>query len=243
MSRTYQRSIVIGASSGIGAEIARQLAAGGGRVAAVARDGDRLRALATEFPERILTQVHDVREVAAVPDLFRSLCDRLGGLDLVVYAAGVMPAVARDEFDTSKDRAMVETNLTGAMAWLNEAAQRFQGVRAGTIVGIGSVAGDRGRAGQPAYNATKAGLATYLEALRNRLSRHGVTVTTIKPGPTATPMTAHVDQSGMMDVRTAAARILRHASSGGERYLSPVHALIFAVLRHIPSRIFRRLEL
>src|SRR5258708_35076601 len=76
------------------------------------------------------------------------------------------------------------------MAWLNEAAPRFARAGEGTIIGISSVSGDRGRRGQPAYCASKAALDTYLEALRNRLRRRGVTVVTVKPGPVDTPMTA-----------------------------------------------------
>ena len=68
----------------------------------------------------------------------------------------------------------MEVNTLGAMAWLNEAANRFERTKRGTIVGISSIAGDRGRRGNPAYCTSKAALATYLEALRNRLGRFGV---------------------------------------------------------------------
>src|SRR5690606_21533186 len=123
------------------------------------------------------------------PGLFQQITADLGGLDMIVYAAGAMPKVAFDEFNTEKDRQIVEVNVIGAMAWLNEAAARFERLRKGSIVGIGSVAGDRGRSGQPAYGASKAALATYLESLHSRLARHGVGVTTIKPGFIDTAMT------------------------------------------------------
>src|SRR5690606_700639 len=80
------------------------------------------------------------------------------------------------------DRKMVEVNLLGAIAWLNQAALRFERAGQGQIVGIGSIAGDRGRVGSPVYNTSKAALHTYLESLRNRLTRHGVNVLTVKPG-------------------------------------------------------------
>lgn len=138
---------------------------------------------------------------------------------------------------------MIDVNFTGAVAWLNVAADRFQNVGHGTIVGIGSVAGERGRAGQPVYNATKAALKTYLEALRNRLSKCGVRVTTIKPGPTATEMTAHLKQTGMMSAEEAAERILRVMDSGKEKFLKPSHIIIFGIIRNIPTGVFRRLKL
>jgi len=110
-------------------------------------------------------------------------------------------------------------------------------------VGIGSVAGDRGRSGRPVYNTTKAALATYLEALRNRLSRYGVKVVTIKPGPTQTEMTAHLHMARAMSAKDSAAKILSKANKTGEHYLNPVHRVIFYVIKRIPSPIFRKLKL
>lgn len=239
----YKHAIVVGASSGIGAELAKQLLESGCRVALVARRRDKLEAIAATFPDAAVVAEHDVHDTAAVPALFQDLCKQLGGLDLVVYASGVMPPVGMHEYDTAKDLEMVAVNLNGAIAWLNEAAVRFEGVKAGTIVGIGSVAGDRGRSGQPVYNTTKAALATYLEALRNRLAKLGVTVVTIKPGPTQSEMTAHMPQAKMMPADEAARRILAKSRRTGEHYLSPAHAVIFFVIRHVPSWLFRRTKI
>jgi decaprenylphospho-beta-D-erythro-pentofuranosid-2-ulose 2-reductase len=236
---TYRHAIVIGASSGIGAEIARQLAADGCRVAAVARRVERLQ----DLGGGVLPFAHDVRQYDEIPTLFQKITGDLGGLDLLVYASGVMPDVGWTEFDFDKDRAMFEVNVLGAMAWLDQAAVRFQNTRSGTILAIGSVAGDRGRAGQPAYNASKAALATFMEALRNRLSRFGVRVVTAKPGPVRTEMTEHLKLRGAMTAEAAARRILRLSRRTGEHYLKPAHRLIFAVIRSIPSPIFRRLKL
>lgn len=240
---SYRHAIVVGASSGIGREIALQLAASGCRVGVVARRVDRLEELAAAFPDTVHVAQHDVRDPEAVPALFQELTGRLGGLDLVVYAAGVMPAVGRDEFEFDKDRSIFEVNVLGAMAWLDQAAIRFGATGHGTIVALGSVAGDRGRVGQPAYNASKAALATFMEALRNRLSRKGVTVTTVKPGPVATEMTEGLELKKAMPAETAARLVLAKSGSGREVYLSPVHAAIFAIIRAIPSAVFRRLDL
>lgn len=238
-----RKVIVVGASSGIGRELVRQLAGRGDRVAAVARREDRLQELAAEHPNSILSFTHDVVDTEAVPELFAEICRQLGGLDTIIYAAGAMPEVGPTEYAMDKDRPMIDVNFTGAVAWLNVAADRFQNVGHGTIVGIGSVAGERGRSGQPVYNATKAALKTYLEALRNRLSKLGVRVTTIKPGPTATEMTAHLKQTGMMSAEEAAEKILRVMDSGKEKFLKPTHAIIFAIIRNIPTGVFRRLKL
>ncbi|MCC7229329.1 MAG: SDR family NAD(P)-dependent oxidoreductase [Fimbriimonadaceae bacterium] len=238
----YRFAIVVGASSGIGREIARQLAQSGCRVAAVARRYDRLEELRQSFPDFIIPAEHSVTDYDAIPALFQDLTGKLGGLDLIVYASGAMPKVEENEFDFQKDRQMIEVNDLGAVAWLDQAAERFQNTKHGTIVGIGSVAGDRGRLKQPVYNASKAFLHTYLEALRNRLSRHGVKVVTVKPGPVQTEMTAGLDLPKAITAESAAAIILKKSARGGEHYLSPIHAVIFFIIRNIPSWIFRRLN-
>lgn len=212
-------------------------------MAAVARNMEGLESVRSASPDRIRVYRHDVTNPSTAPELFETICRDLGGLDLIIYSSGAMPEVGENEFDISKDQLMIETNFLGAVGWLNLVAERFQGIGAGTIVGIGSVAGDRGRFAQPVYNATKAALATYLEALRNRLSKHGVKVVTIKPGPLATPMTAHLDQSKMMPVSVAAAKTIKLLNRTGEHYLKPSHWLIFLVIRHVPSPLFRRLRL
>lgn len=237
------RAIVVGASSGIGEEITRQLAANGSLVAAVARRIDKLEKLAESFEGKVVPVEHDVTEYDKVPELFQTITQRLGGLDLIVYAAGVMPEVGWHEYCFDKDRAMVEVNLLGAIAWLNEAATRFESTKHGTIVAIGSVAGERGRGGQPVYNTTKAALATYMEALRNRVGRYGVKVVTVKPGPTQTPMTEKLHLKGAMPVQTAAKLILEKSESGGNHYLKFSHRVAFAIIRAIPSWLFQKLKI
>ncbi len=217
-----RKAIVIGGSSGIGEALVRKLAERGWRVAAVARRIGPTSELKREFPDSVLPYQHDVRCYDEIPELFQLITRDLEGLDLFVYCAGVMPTVGPREYSFEKDREIAEVNFVGAMAWLDQAAIRFDGVGHGSIVAIGSVAGDRGRAAQPAYNAGKAGLATFMEALRNRLARKGVNVVTIKPGPVRTPMTEGLDLPGAMPVDKAAdkswRRSTRPASTISARY-------------------------
>jgi NAD(P)-dependent dehydrogenase (short-subunit alcohol dehydrogenase family) len=240
------RALVVGASSGIGAALVRELVARSYRVAALARRGDELEKLRAECgPERVVTCVHDVHRAAEVPGLFEELVRALGGLDLVVYAAGIMPKIGPLEFDTETDAEILAVNALGAMAWCNPAAEFFQSKRSGTIVGIGSIAGDRGRKGNPAYGASKAALAHYLEALRNRLSDHGVRVCTIKPGFVETAMTAGLGTlPGIITADAAAKTILDYARRGsGVRYVPLKWLGVSLVIRSIPSFLFRRLTI
>jgi len=237
---------VVGASSGMGAALVRRLVAEGWRVGAVARRTAELEALAREAPAgRVLARAHDVVRREEVPALFESLVRELGGLELLIYAAGVMPAVGPEEYDTEKDAEILTVNTLGAMAWCNPAAEYFQAQRRGTLVGVGSIAGDRGRKGNPAYGASKAALAHYLEALRNRLGDFGVRVCTIKPGYVATPMTAALGRlPGMIPADEAARLILLHARRGHNvRYVPARWLLVSLVIRAIPSFVFRRLTI
>jgi len=236
-------ALILGGSSGVGAELARQLAATGVHVLAVGRDAGRLKQLASSNPDRIQVLEQDLSEWSSpARTTLAGMAAMLGGLDVVFWTAGIMPEVGPEEFDAAKDAAIITTNLIAAVAWLDEAAARFQAAGSGTIVGIGSLAGERGRSGKPAYNASKAGLHNYLEGLRNRLHRKGVTVVTIKSGPIDTPMSATHDVK-KMPVSEAARKILAVSSKPGEHYLSLTHRIIFALIRNMPSRVFRKLNL
>ena len=248
----YRQAIVVGASSGIGQALAQALAHGGTQVALVARRGDDLERVcaainSTAGAQLASSYVHDVMQTDDVPALFATITRDLGGLDLIVYAAGIMPKVAPDEYDTAKDAQTIAINVIGAMAWLNVAAERFAQVHHGTIVGISSVAGDRGRGGNPAYTTSKAALTTYLEALRNRVSKRGVTVVTVKPGYVKTAMLAGERLPRLPAAITpekAAELILAAAQQGrAVTYIPGIWGPIMGVIRAIPSRLFRRLNL
>ncbi len=241
--------IVVGASSGIGLAIARRLAIAGRKVALVARREKELRAAAALIDESLgrpaaSAWVHDAADLDGAEPLFARIEQELGPVDELHYVAGVMPDVAIDEFDLGKDRTQVQVNMLGCIAWCNAAARRFLARKAGCIVGVSSVAQDRGRLGRPVYNASKAGMDTYLEALRNRLWRHGVRVTTIRPGFVETPMTAGLPLKGAISADKAAGLVLR--ARDGEKAIAYVPGkwrLIMFVIRNIPSFVFRRLSI
>jgi NAD(P)-dependent dehydrogenase (short-subunit alcohol dehydrogenase family) len=241
--------IVVGASSGIGLAVARRLAIAGRKVAMLGRREKDLRAAAATINDALGREaafafVHDAADADAAEPAFARIEQQLGAVDELHYVAGVMPAVALDEFDLGKDRLQVQVNMLGCIAWCNAAARRFLQRKAGCIVGVSSVAQDRGRIGRPVYNASKAGMDTYLEALRNRLWRHGVRVTTIRPGFVETPMTAGLPLRGAIPADKAAEQILR--ARDRERAIAYVPGkwrLIMFVIRNIPSFVFRRLSI
>ena len=233
----------------MGAALARRLARDGYVLGLVARRKDRLAALCAKINKaaastRAVAFIHDVHNGEEVPDLLRRIVAELGGLDLVVYASGVNFPPGLESYKFETDREMLAVNLVGAFAWLNPVAAMFQAAGAGTIVGISSVAGDRGRVGNPGYNASKAGLTSYLESLRNRLSRRGAHVLTVKAGFVQTDM-LKAAQKVMFPISAekAADDIYSAIKRRKQQIYTPwFWTWIMLVVRNIPSFIFRRMS-
>jgi short-subunit dehydrogenase len=243
--RAAPGALILGASSGIGAALARELARQGYRLALVARNEAALVALTNEIngehamPPQARSYICDVRVFDDAPVLFQRIAEEMGGpLRLVAYVAGIMPRGEKNTWTFEEERAMIETNLLGAMRWLDLAAENFVRAGEGAIDGLSSVAGDRGRRGNSAYMASKAGLSTYLESLRYRLSGTGVRVVTIKAGYVATPMTAELKlpQALTITPERAAKRIVQAArKSSGVVYIPGYWAPIMWGIRHLPA--------
>jgi NAD(P)-dependent dehydrogenase (short-subunit alcohol dehydrogenase family) len=188
---------------------------------------------------------HDVARTGEAPEVYDRAVAALGGLDLLVYAAGILHPVAQGEYSPAKDLEVMQVNLLGAVAWLDRAAAQFEAQRSGTILGISSVAGDRGRRVAPVYGASKAGLTTFLEALRNRCARYGVNVVTVKPGFVDTEMTrGRKGLFWLISADEAARRSLALAARGSSAsgYVPRRWAALMLVVRLIPSFVFRRLN-
>jgi short-subunit dehydrogenase len=245
-----RRGIIIGASDGMGAALARKLVKEGYTLALAARRKDKLSSLCTEINSaaketRALAYVHDAANYNEVPTLLNKMVADLGGLDLVVFMAGVNFPPGLNNYNFEGDRKMMEVNIIGAMAWLDPVAGMFQNAKMGQIVGISSVAGDRGRIGNPGYNTSKAALTTYLEALRNRLTRHGVNVLTVKPGFVKTEMMKAAQGSTPFAItpEKAADDIYKAISRRKQVvYTASIWRWIMLAIQHVPSFIFRRLS-
>ena len=246
-----RRAIILGASDGMGAVLAQKLAREGYTLALLARRSDKLTELCNEINANAgetlaLAYSHDVANYDEVPDLLRTIVADLGGLDTFILMAGINhPPGGMDKYNFENDRKMIEVNLIGAMAWLTPVAEMFQNAKAGQIVGISSVAGDRGRVGNPGYNTSKAGLTTYLEALRNRLTRRGVNVLTVKPGFVSTAMVKAAQGATpfMISPEKAADDIFKAMRKRKQViYTASIWRYIMLIIQHVPSVIFRRMS-
>ncbi|MFI7061321.1 SDR family NAD(P)-dependent oxidoreductase [Kribbella sp. NPDC050124] len=184
MELTGRRTWIVGASSGIGAALAGELADRGARVAVSAR---RTEALEKVAGGRMAVVPVDVTDAEAVRLAADRVVEELGGLDIVVLSAGYWKQMG--EFDAESFQRHLDVNLSGLAHCLDVVIPLLRTARAGLIVGIASVAGYRGLPGAEAYGATKAAQINLLEALRVSLRRDGIHVATVCPGFVDTEMT------------------------------------------------------
>ncbi len=177
---------VTGASSGIGAALARELADRGAVVAISARSEDKLHAVAAG---RMHVEPVDVTDRAATVAAAASVRAALGGLDIAVLNAGTWSRFRVDQWDSQAFADHLQTNLMGTVHALEGVVPAMLEQGHGRIVGTASVAGYRGLPGSEAYGATKAALLNLFEALRGSLGPRGIVVQTLSPGFVRTPMT------------------------------------------------------
>ena len=211
------RSILItGASSGIGAAVARELARHGWNLALSARRKNELEALAAQLRAqhpalRVHVQPHDVTDYAASDALIRSAAEGLGGLDAVFVNAGIGLGgrIGGTSFD--KQRRTLETNLLGAMAVTDAAVRHFRAHGGGHVIGTCSVAAFRAVPGNVAYSTSKIGFASYLEGLRAEARRDRIRVTVLYPGFVKTPIVEGVTRTPFAIEADAAARLIVRA--------------------------------
>ena len=183
-----KKAIVIGASSGMGRELAKLLSADGYTVGVMARRIDLLHELRSDIGQGVHVKAVDVAETATAMASFKDFIDEMGGVDLVVISAGTGELNRNLEWRLESE--IIRTNVEGFAALANVAIHHFIKQRSGHLVGISSIAALRGGRISPAYNASKAFDSNYLEGLRQKVARQRlpITVTDIKPGFVKTAM-------------------------------------------------------
>ncbi len=187
----YKSAFITGASGGIGAELAKRLAANGVVVAISARRTPELEALAAQIDARG-GKAHvyplDVSDPEQTTEVIQRADDELGGLDLVVANAGVGRGRWGGKLTWADCAQVIDVNVIGAVATLTAVLPRMVGRKRGHLVGISSIAAFRGMPKTAAYCGSKAFLSNFLESLRIDLRKTGVAVTDVRPGFVRTPM-------------------------------------------------------
>jgi short-subunit dehydrogenase len=240
-----------GASSGIGAALAREYARAGAQLGLLARRADALSALAAELAPAVpALYTGDVRDEAALRIAAADFMRRFGPADIVIANAGVSRGTLTEYAeDNAAFRAILDTNVDGILHTFQPFLAALRTARSGKLVGIASVAGFRGLPGAGAYSASKAAAIRYLESLRVELVGSGVEVLTICPGYVATPMTAKnpYRMPFLLPVDKAARLIVRAIARGQRFYVLPwqmawVGRLLSILPRPLYDRAFARAQ-
>ncbi|MGV0045481.1 SDR family oxidoreductase [Mycobacterium colombiense] len=201
---TRQKILITGASSGLGAGMARAFAAKGRDLALCARRTDRLDELKAELSQRhpgikIAVAALDVNDHKAVPKVFAELSDELGGIDRIVVNAGIGKGAKLGSGKLWANKATIETNLVSALVQIETALEMFNKNGAGHLVLISSVLGNKGVPGvKAAYAASKAGVSSLGESLRAEYAKGPVKVSVIEPGYIESEMTAKSNSTMLM---------------------------------------------
>jgi decaprenylphospho-beta-D-erythro-pentofuranosid-2-ulose 2-reductase len=239
--------LILGATSDMARAIARAYARAGRSVILAARRSGRLAPDAADLKVRYgieaRTVEFDVLDLAG----HGAFLDGLGELpSTMVSVIGFMGEQAQSEIDPAAAALVMRTNYEGPAAIMGEVANRMAARGAGTLVGISSVAGERGRASNYIYGSAKAGFTAFLSGLRNRLHGTGVHVITVLPGYVATRMTEGLETPKLLTAapEEVAEAILKAEAHGRDViYIRPVWCLIMAVIRAIPERMFKKTQL
>ena len=235
MPEIFKKVVIVGASSGMGLEVARQFIARGCFVGVAARRLDRLEILKQESPDRVVAACIDVTEADSDCRL-RKLIDELGGMDLFFYASGI--GKQNRELTSEIELNTVNTNGMGFTRMIGEAYRYFAERGYGHIAAITSIAGTKGLGPAPSYSATKAMQNVYLQALEQQANARGLNIrfTDIRPGD--------FHYSMMLKPDKVARKIMRAIDQ--HRHIVVLdwkYAFLTAIWRRLPRKLWRHLRL
>ena len=241
--------LILGATSAIAEQFSRLYALAEHEILLVARNASALEEISRDLEVRGVGKVnilsHDFTEIGKAGELVEKSYQILGEINIALIAFGTLP----DQIKCSQDSAVMHMeillNFNAIVVLLNELAMKFEQQKMGSIVVIGSVAGDRGRQSNYIYGSAKGGLSIFMQGLRNRLASDGVQVLTVKPGFVDTPMTKLFDK-GLLWVGPD--KIARDISRAIEKKKDVLFTPwfwwgIMLIIRLIPEKIFKKLKL
>lgn len=239
--------LVIGARSDIGLAAAHRFAAAGYDVQLAARNAAQLEADAADIALRhgVRATMHELDLLA--PGSFAAFLDSLPALPQVaICAVGLLGDQAVSQSDLEAASLVMRSNYEGPALMTGLLAERFEARGSGTLVGISSVAGDRGRASNYVYGSAKAGYTAFLSGLRNRLAKKNIHVLTVLPGFVRTRMTEGMDLPARLTADPGQVAEAIFAAVSKKRdviYVKPVWRLVMGVIRSVPERIFKGTQL
>ena len=240
---------IFGATSAIAHEAANHFAKDNAEFFLVGRSDAKLETIANDLKvrgaKRVDTYAVDLADLDRHPALFDATVATLEHIDVLLIAYGTLGDQQLCERSVAETLKEFNNNCTSVISLLTLFANYFEGQKSGTIAVISSVAGDRGRQSNYVYGTAKAALTAFLQGLRGRLAKSGVSVLTIKPGLIDTPMTAELKKGPLMaSARSVGEGIYKAIRQKKEVvYLPSFWRLIMFVVKSIPEKIFKRLSL
>lgn len=245
------RVVILGALSAIATATARIYAGEGAAIMLVARNADRLKALADDLRARGAKQVEiaamDLEAAAAeAPKYMADWKAKLGGLDHAHLVYGYLGSQEKASADPAELARITSSNYSTAVQWCEAAANIMRAQKNGSIVAVSSVAGDRGRQSNYAYGAAKGGLALYMQGLAHSLASVGARAVAVKPGFVDTPMTDGMKKGGAMWASPEkVGRIIRRAADKGGpiQYAPGRWRMVMMVIRSVPAFAFHKTKL
>lgn len=244
-----ERVLILGATSGIAAAVAEELARQGYALTLAGRDRAELERYASDYNIRFNTDVHaedfDATNYASHESFIQRMLAAEEGVKGIVLCYGFMCDQSEAATDFSAAHKMIDINYTSVVSVLNEAANVMEKRGHGFLCVLSSVAGDRGRPSNYIYGSTKAALDAYLEGLRARLAKVNIPVTTVKPGPVDTAMTWGLERPGPV---APTGKVAKDIVRGIQRRCDVVYTPIIwwpimTVIKNIPRPIFKKLNL
>ena len=242
------RIVIVGATSAIAEHTARCYAARGARLFLVGRQAQRLADIVEDLRIRgakdATFAVLDVNQLAEHADVLAQAWSWLGEVDAMLIAHGTLPN--QSDCEQSPELAVAEFNInaTATIALMTLAATKLEAQRHGTLAVISSVAGDRGRQSNYLYGAAKAAVSTFASGLRQRLTKVGVNIVTIKPGFVDTPMTREFRKGALWAKPETVARGIMRAIDRRRSvvYLPWFWSMIMLIIKLIPEFLFKRIK-
>jgi decaprenylphospho-beta-D-erythro-pentofuranosid-2-ulose 2-reductase len=244
-----KKILIIGGASAIASETAKLFAKDGAHLFLADISLGRLEAVKDDILAHYKTNIGlfelNVNDFGRHEELFEKAIQIMNGIDAVLIAHGTLPDQLKAQADRELTLKEFSTNGTSVISLLTIAANYFEERKSGCIAVISSVAGDRGRQSNYIYGAAKGAVSLFTQGLRNRLSKSGVSVVTIKPGFVDTPMTAHLDKNPLYASPQKIGSIIHDAMKSGKGivYAPGYWRCIMMIIKHIPEGIFKKLSL
>lgn len=245
-----ERVIALGALSAMGEATLRLYAEEGARLVLAARNSERLTALAKDLEARgaksAVVWPIDLADCEDPRAELAKMASAIGGMDATLLFYGTLGDNAKAEKDLDEARQILKTNFMSAAEWCLTVADLIEAQNHGSLVVVGSVAGDRGRQSNYIYGAAKGGLGLLVQGLAHRLARVGGRAVVIKPGFVDTPMTAGIAKGGPLWAKPdAVARIIKKAAAGSSPvvYAPGFWRWIMLAVRSVPAPVFHKTKL